>query len=125
MSRILGILVLVLAAVLLLPTLRERARPQIEWALTPVYRWEAKNRVNELHRVLTRERATGGQLPQPRQFQQFIVRTEGAPASLDPWGEPYYLETTRTTIRVGSAGPDRVRGTADDIHSREASPPVP
>lgn len=120
MSRIVGFLVLVLAAVLLLPSLRERARPQIEWALGPVYRWEAKNRVNDLQRVLERERATGGQLPQPRTFDRFIAQREGEAAALDPWGTPYYLQTSRTSIRVSSAGPDRVAGTADDIHSRSA-----
>ncbi len=121
MSRILGFLVLVLAAVLLLPSLRERARPQIEWALTPVYRWEAKNRVNDLSRVLERERATGAQLPQPRGFAGFVTAREGAAASLDPWGQPFFLESTRTTLRVGSAGPDRVRGTADDIYSKPST----
>jgi hypothetical protein len=119
MSRILGILVLVVAAVLLFEPLRERARPQIEWALGPAYRWEAKNRVNDLHRVLERERALGSPPPEPRHFQKFITSREGAAAALDPWGEPFFLETTRTTMRVGSPGPDRLRGSQDDIFSRQ------
>lgn len=118
MSRLLGIMVLLLAAVLLLPPLRERAAPQIEWALTPVYRWEAKNRVSDLRRVMERERSAGVQLPGPREFQSFVTRHEGAATSIDPWDSPYFLESTRTTLRIGSAGPDRVRGTADDIYSK-------
>jgi hypothetical protein len=124
MSRLLLILVFLLAAVLLLPPLRERAAPQIEWALTPVYRWEAKNRVSEISRVLERERSLSGGVPHPRNFQSFIASREGPAAALDPWGEPYFLEVTRTTLRVGSAGPDRVRGTADDIYSQPARPVV-
>lgn len=118
MTRLLGILVLAVAAVLLTPSLRERARPQIEWALTPVYRWETRNRVNDIHRVLIRERATGGQLPRPRDFPAFLEQREGAGAALDPWGEPFFLEADRTTFRVGSAGQDRTRGTDDDIFSK-------
>ena len=118
MTRLLGILVLAVAAVLLTPSLRERARPQIEWALTPVYRWETRNRVNDIHRVLVRERATGGQIPRPRDFPVFLEQREGAGASIDPWGEPFFLEADRTTFRVGSAGQDRARGTRDDIFSK-------
>jgi hypothetical protein len=118
MSRILGILVLILAAVLLLPSVRERAQPQIEWALTPVYRWEAKNRVNDIHRVLQRERAVGTPLPRERDFRRFLEQREGPDAALDPWGEPFFLEVDRTSFRVGSSGQDRTRGTRTDIHSK-------
>lgn len=124
MSRILGLLVLVLALVLLVPTLRERARPQIEWALTPLYRWETKNRLNEVQRVLVREHATGGQVPRPRDFQRFMEQREGPEAARDHWGQPFYLEELgREGFRVGSAGPDRAQGTGDDIHSRPFAPP--
>ena len=36
----------------------------------------------------------------------------------DPWGSPYYLDrfgAARGDFRIGSAGPDRVRGTDDDV----------
>jgi hypothetical protein len=117
MGRIFWILVFALVAVLTIPPLRERARPQIEFALNPIYRWEAKNRVNELYRVLERERAQGAPIPQPRDFHAFLAR-EGSSADVDPWNQPFYLATTRRSYQVGSAGPDRQRGTADDILSR-------
>ncbi|MBW3571078.1 MAG: hypothetical protein KY467_08225 [Gemmatimonadetes bacterium] len=128
MSRILWVLVLLLATVLLVPSLRERARPQIEYVLNPIYRWEARNRVNAIYRVLERERSQGTGLPTPREFQRFLAAREGAKAALDPWNEPYYLATTRRTFRVGSSGPDRQRNTMDDILSDPrpitASPPA-
>jgi hypothetical protein len=118
MSRILAVLVLILAAVILVPTLRERAGPQIEWALTPMYRWETKNRVNDVMRVLARERAQGATLPRPRDFERFMEARTGSPMARDPWGEPLFLEVSREGFRIGSTGQDRLRGTPDDILSQ-------
>jgi hypothetical protein len=118
MGRIFWILVLALVAVLTIPPLRERARPQIEYAMNPIYRWEARNRVNEIYRVLERERAQGGGIPRPQEFNQFLASRDGAAAAMDPWNEPFFLVASRRTYYVGSAGPDRQRGTTDDIVSR-------
>ena len=115
MGRILLILVGLLAVVLLVPSLREHVRPQIEYVVNPIYRWETKNRVNQIHRVLERERSQGASLPAPRDFQRFLSSREGPDAAVDPWNEPYFLVTTRRTLRVGSSGPDRQRNTVDDI----------
>jgi hypothetical protein len=120
MSRIVWILVLLLGAVLFVKPLRDRARPQLEFALNPLYKWEAKNRVNEISRVLVRVRAEGSKLPRPRDFQQFLADKEGANAALDPWGEPYFLYRDQRVFRVSSAGPDREANTTDDIHSTPA-----
>ena len=117
MSRIVWLLVFLLGAVLFVKPLRDRARPQLEFALNPIYSWEAKNRVNAITRVLVRERAQGTQLPKPRDLQKFLSDREGADAAIDPWGQPYFLYRDRRTFRVSSAGPDRRINTTDDIHS--------
>jgi hypothetical protein len=117
MSRIIWILVFALAAVLFVKPLRERASPHIEFALNPVYKWDTKNRVNELVRLIERERATGGMVVTPRDFEKFLSNREGADAIRDVWGQPYFMEANKRTMRVGSAGPDRTRGTVDDIYS--------
>lgn len=117
MSRIVWLLVFLLGAVLFVKPLRDRARPEIEFALNPIYTWEAKNRANAISRVLERARAEGTQLPRPRDFQKFLADKEGAEAALDPWGQPYFLHRDHRTFRVSSAGPDRRRNTTDDIHS--------
>jgi hypothetical protein len=116
-SKILWVLVFALATVLLVPSLRARARPQIEYVLTPVYRWEARNRVHSVQKVLEREQSQGGTLPRPRDFSKFLVAREGAEAAMDPWDQPYFLIATRRTFQVGSSGPDRQRNTVDDILS--------
>ena len=120
MGRIFWILVLALVAVLTIPPLRERARPQIEYAMNPIYRWEARNRVNEIYRVLERERAQGGGIPRPKDFNQFLASRDGAAAAVDPWNVPFFLVASRRTYYVGSAGPDRQPGTTDDIVSKTA-----
>ena len=118
MSRIVFLLVLLLVAVLTIPSLRQRAQPQIEYVMNPIYRWDAKNRVNDLYRLLERERATGGVVPRPADFRRFLEQREGDKAALDPWRQPFFLVTTRRTFRVGSSGQDRQRGTMDDIFSK-------
>lgn len=117
MARIMWLLVFLLAAVLLVPPLRERARPQIEYVLNPIYRWEAKNRVHDIQRTLEQERSQGNVMPRPREFTQFLTIRDGADAAVDPWDQPFYLITTRRTFQVGSNGPDRQRNTVDDIRS--------
>jgi hypothetical protein len=117
MSRIFWILVLLIGAVVFVKPLRERASPHVEFALNPLYEWEAKNRVNSLYRVLERARAEGTPLPRPKDFQDFLTEREGADSALDPWGTPYFLVRERKKFRVSSAGADRLHNTADDIHS--------
>jgi hypothetical protein len=120
MSRIVWILVLLLGAVLFIKPLRDEARPRLEFALNPIYKWEAKNRVNEISRVLVRVRAEGSKLPRPRDFYAFLADKEGVDAALDPWGEPYFMYRDQRVFRVSSAGPDRTANTEDDIHSTPA-----
>ncbi|HEU0298071.1 MAG TPA: hypothetical protein VFR37_01425 [Longimicrobium sp.] len=118
MSRIVFLLVLLLVAILTVPPLRQRAQPHIEYVMNPIYRWDARNRVNDIYRLLERERATGGSVPRPADFRRFLEQREGEKAALDPWRQPFFLVTTRRTFRVGSSGQDRQRGTADDIYSK-------
>ena len=50
----------------------------------------------------------------PANFNGWLDRSySGIPE--DPWGQYYYLETSRRRFTVGSAGPDGEKGTPDDI----------
>jgi hypothetical protein len=117
MPRVGWILLFLIGAVVFIEPLRERVRPEVEFALNPVYRWEAKNRVNAISRVLERARSEGRPLPRPRDFHRFLAELEGDEAALDPWGQPYFLARRRRSFQVGSAGPDRTSHTPDDILS--------
>jgi len=120
MSKFVLLILALLAVVVLVPSVRERARPQVEAAMNPMYVWNVRNEVKELQHVVTREVSMGNALPKPRDFQKFLVQREGEGSALDSWGQPYYLQVTRRSYLVGSSGPDRRRNTADDIRSEPA-----
>ena len=124
MSRIVWILVFLVGAVLFVKPLRDRARPQIEFALNPIYRYDAKNEVNSISRVLERAQSEGAPLPKPRDFQRFLAEREGPDAALDPWGQPFMLRRQRRSFLVASSGPDRKPNTADDILSAPVAIPA-
>ena len=120
--RLVWILILLVAAVVFVPSLRERALPRVEFALNPIYEWQTKNRVNAISRELVRARGEGTRFPRPRDFQAFLTEREGAEAAVDPWGEPYFLYREGKNYRVSSAGADRSANTEDDIQSTLAVP---
>ena len=92
MSRIVGLLLLLLLTVLLVPPIRERARPYMQPAIDPVYEWSARNRVKTLLNLVREQESLGKQLPTPKDFAQFVdARDFQKDASKDPWGNPYYL----------------------------------
>jgi hypothetical protein len=122
-SKLFWILLLVVAAVVLVKPLRDRASVHMEPALNPVYEWNTRNRVHDLQRLTAQEISAGGELPKPRDFHTFVSKLEGGESAVDSWGQPYFLTVTRRTYQVGSSGRDRVRGTADDIVSEPAPRP--
>ena len=118
MSRIVGLIILLMLTVLLVPPIRTRARPYMQPALDPVYEWSARNRVKNLLNLLQEQEILGKGLPAPRDFSHFVEQRDfQKDASLDPWGQPYYLRMTRRSYSVGSSGRDQVMNTADDIVS--------
>lgn len=118
MSKLLGILLLLIGAVVLVPQLRARAMPHVQPALNPFYEWSARNRVNEIVGILHEEETLGRPIPAPAGFADFVARRNfKKDAAQDPWGTPFYLRVTRKAYFVGSAGRDRLPNTPDDIVS--------
>ncbi len=118
MSRLLSFLLLLIGAVVLVPSLRARAMPHMQPALDPFYEWSARNRVNEIVKLLGQESTLGRSIPASRELPAYLERRdykEGA--GIDPWGTPFFIRTTRTTYVVASAGRDRRASTPDDIVS--------
>jgi hypothetical protein len=118
MSRIFGLLFLLVLAVVLVPPIRQRARPYMQPVLDPVYEWSAKNRVKTLVKLVQEEEQLGRQIPPPAMFAAFVDgRDFQKDASKDPWGNNYYLRVLRKGYYVGCAGRDQIPGTPDDIVS--------
>ena len=120
MSKVFWLILVLVAVVVLVPPVRERAKPHLSFAMDPLNEWTAKNRVSEISNLVKRADATGRALPTADDFSRFVdIEDMKQNASIDPWGTPYYLVATRRTYQVGSAGKDREVGTADDILSDE------
>ncbi|HET6230120.1 MAG TPA: type II secretion system protein GspG [Longimicrobiaceae bacterium] len=122
MGKFFLLLLLAIGVVAISRPLRERVKPHVQFALNPAYSWSARNEVNELAQDVETEKTLGHSVPTPQAFPAFVHQqnpSEGG--ELDPWGNPYYLQATRTTYAVGSNGADGVQGTADDILSKPGS----
>jgi hypothetical protein len=125
MRKLAGVVV-VLAAVWAIPGFRgqatsaalpalERLGPVGEAVGGPVRRVAARTRVTGVLRIIASDYNEGRPIPGERDFQQWMRQRMPDAGTVDPWGNPYWLQRTRGSIGVGSSGADGRRGTADDI----------
>jgi hypothetical protein len=121
MRRILLLVLVALVVVLVSRPLREKAQPHVQFMIDPIYEWSARNRVAELEKLLEQQKSTGRPIPAPRDFLQFIATEDPTGGGVDPWGNPYYLVSTRTTFQVGCAGRNGEPGDSDDVMSVEGT----
>ena len=118
-SKIFWLLVAAVLVVVLVPPVRAKVWPKLQPALNPVYEWSARSQVNELRGVVKRADAIGRAVPTGDAFSRFVENESMEEnASIDPWGNAYYIVVSGQNFQVGSAGKDRVAGTQDDILSR-------
>jgi hypothetical protein len=101
------------------PGLRRRAAPVLEPVMNPVHRVFAGDRANTLARLIQKEIRRTGEAPQPRDLVAILARMypNRPEAGLDPWGSRYFLRRRAGAFNVGSPGPDRRKGTPDDVLS--------
>jgi hypothetical protein len=119
------ILLLALVAVFAFvnPSTRHVVEPYLGVVLNPVYRWNTEQRIAEITRALEGEAHAGRAVPNTsealvRMLDQYTFAGEG---SVDRWGTRFFIRRQGFTVRVGSAGPDRTVGTADDILGKPVS----
>jgi hypothetical protein len=118
LSKLFMLLLVAAAVVFLVPPVRAKVWPKLAPALDPLYEWNAKNRVNEISGQVKRADATGRSVPGGDAFATFVdsdAMQENA--SIDPWGNRYYISFNGNTFQVGSNGKDGQPGTVDDILS--------
>lgn len=119
-----GLIKLSLVAGLLIfisPPLRARAAPVVEPVINPMRRVSTADRVNTISRYLETESRISGLAPQDRDLPRVMKKMFPGrkDAMLDPWGKRYYLRRHGDGFQVASAGPDRRRGTRDDVVSNK------
>ena len=111
----------------LAPPLRQRAAPHVEPALTPIRRLTVKDKVNRVSAFVEVESRITGMAPQDRDLARVLRKLLPGREDVlvDPWGTQFYLRRRGDGFHVVSAGPDRRRGTADDIASNKRPLPRP
>lgn len=92
--------------------------PAVQWALNPTRRAGVRREQDFILREIENDRQMGRGFPDARDFEAWVARrVDALNDGRDPWGQPYHLEVTRQTVTVISSGPDRARGTADDVRA--------
>jgi hypothetical protein len=119
--------VLLAAAVIvaLAPPLRQRVAPHAGPVLDPVRRLTVKDRVDRVSMFMEREIHVTGLTPQDRDLPAVVRKLFPGrdDTMMDPWGTRYYLRRRGDGFHVASAGPDRRRGTPDDVLSHKRALP--
>jgi len=115
--KLLAVLLLAVVFGLVNPSVREKLAPHAERALEPIYSWKTNSRLGEITRMLEAESAAGRRVPTTSEGLTSILEVNAAfgGGTEDAWGTPFQMVRSGFTVRVVSAGPDRVLGTPDDL----------
>lgn len=108
---------LVAAIVWAIPQSRERVQDQIQVLLDKRSRSSVKRTLERMVVDLQRTVDETGLFPQPDAFEDWLLQTYRS--AEDPWGSTYYYRIWADSFMVGSAGPDTVLRTDDDIRVTE------
>lgn len=117
MSRLFWLALIALGVALYFPESRgwlmEKAQPVINPVLRTATLSEMERIVGDLHTSATEN---FGRYPEPREFARWVERRYTGGAT-DSWDNAYELEDLRRDgrMQLRSWGPDRLRGTEDDI----------
>ncbi len=116
MFKLILFLLVALAAALYFPSSRAVVTRYAGPALNPAFRLATKAEMEKISRDLqTYERETLGKMPEPREFPRWLEGRYNGDATRDSWGNTYVLVLRRHAFDVVSYGPDKKRGTDDDI----------
>jgi len=116
MTRLLLLVILAVVTWLYFPETRAMVMDVAEPVVLPVMRWSMEDEMATVGRnAVDHERLTG-ELPGGAGWLQWLeYRYVSDDARTDPWGSVYQLEASKDSVWTVSYGPDRTRGTADDI----------
>lgn len=91
-------------------TMMEKAKPVMDKVRARV----VPGRLEAMADQLVARVGRGESLPTGENFNNWL-RRDFTSVPEDPWGNRYYLETSRSGFTVGSLGPDGQQRTEDDI----------
>lgn len=110
------LMVLAVLTWLYFPETRDILMDVAEPVVLPVMRWSMQEEMETIARnAVERERLTGTLPTGPEWLEWLQDRYASDEARTDPWGSVYQLEASKDSVWTLSYGPDRIRGTSDDI----------
>ncbi len=116
MTRLILLVILGLAVSYYFPDSRRVLVDKTKALWTPVAEWSTKQRMREVAEDVVDEERTTGQLPDRRNWRQWLdYRYTMEQTKTDAWGTMYDLRVFPDSIAIVSYGPDKHRGTPDDI----------
>jgi hypothetical protein len=121
-TRLILLIILGFVAALYFPDSRQAMYNFTMPVIEPVLVWEAEREIEELSRVVRREARETYQLPETRSWSTWLTINFSANVSIDPWGKQYYYQSWPDSFLIRSDGPDRIRGSLDDIVVSRHSP---
>lgn len=118
MTKVILALLLALGVALYFPESRAVVAEYTIPLLNPVFRWQTADEMDQIVRDLrTYEQENYDQLPDRRQWPEYLERNYQGGDATDSWGSPYHFMIQRDSFLIISYGPDKIYGTDDDIRT--------
>ncbi len=114
-TRLMLLIILGIVAALYFPDSRRMIIEEAMVLARPVLVWSAEREMDALSRAVRREARETYQLPQTRGWNSWLVTNFTGDGATDPWGKTYSYQAWADSFAIRSDGPDRERGTSDDL----------
>jgi hypothetical protein len=98
----------------------QESNPLIDYAKVALTQYE----ISTISRFVVYNAIGKNKVPTPQNFRQYLRETmqSSRDPSLDYWDQPYIMQRKGKTVIILSSGPDKKRGTADDIKQEFSLP---
>ncbi len=81
----------------------------------PFVKWDTKEQMAQVARGVVRSERLTGELPDRRNWRNWLDYNYSTELKQDPWGSVYQLKVFADSIAIWSYGPDRIPNTEDDF----------
>lgn len=118
MTKVILVILVALGAALYFPQSREVVLEKTLPLLDPVFAWQTKDEMEQIARDLrTYENEHYDQLPDRREWPDYLERRYQGGEATDAWGSQYHFMIQRDSFLIISYGPDKIYGTEDDVRT--------
>jgi len=94
----------------------EKIAPLTTRIKMPYVKWRARNDAQSILQKLVDDQMQGKPIPSELTFRAWVRQNIHSDSKgVDPWGSDFYYEKVPHEFKVGSRGPDGVRGNNDDV----------